>query len=658
MALRLWPGDFERKEQYTREEKALLRSAAQNLGEGHFVVGTDFLGLSSEKVKMGFYIAPTKGLLSFSIYTESLDITKIDQYEVYVKMIERMVQTRLLDSKVLIARDGDNKILKFPYRHMIIFANERSGCVKARDAQARRLEQYAYAQFLYPLVKKKLVGRTINTNFAKNCRVTYDPNFKSITEQESRAIFERLAPEYTVVMREKDSVEIRETSKVYTDDDFKITGKEQEYKTFFLDEYQVGLVNDMGRGHRVMLANPGAGKSVILLSKAFKYASMFKESKVLLTCFNSNLADSYVFKRNCANFGDNRNLYIMTLHKLVKKLFEECLHKRCDSNIATEEEIQECLAKVRSDEIKIRFKAIFIDEVQIFDPIYLELCYALLEKNNDATFLMAGDLNQTVRSQSRRGDAPWKKINGVNLDFTGRVKYIEKNYRNSKQIGEYLNRMLCYMNKFMEQYNMISLKEFSYDSFETGDYEGILPVIRTGINRMDIQKQVIAAIKEIVEKYRVGYSDIAVLFPFKKNPALKYYFMPWITEALDKEGIPYSLITPPVDASQSKVQYSKTTGVVLSTIDSSLGLDFKAVIVAGLFPYNFYYSDDGEKEQIKTWEQIGKLDRAEQERVQIQIRKVYTACSRAREILYVISDLNPDSPMEKILTEAKEKWNG
>ena len=56
MALRLWPGDFERKEQYTREEKALLRSAAQNLGEGHFVVGTDFLGLSSEKTAVVFHI--------------------------------------------------------------------------------------------------------------------------------------------------------------------------------------------------------------------------------------------------------------------------------------------------------------------------------------------------------------------------------------------------------------------------------------------------------------------------------------------------------------------------------------------------------------------------------------------------------------------------
>ncbi|SFG77938.1 AAA family ATPase [Oribacterium sp. WCC10] len=653
MALRLWPSDFERKEQFTKEEKALLRSATQNLGEGHFVVGTDFLGLSSDLVKMGFYIAPKKGLLSFSIYTESINIDNIERYEKYVTMIESMIHQRLLDSKSLIVRDGDRKYLKFPYRHMIIFANERTGVLSAKDDRTRRLEAYAYAQFLYPLAKRKLVAKVINTDFANGCRIPYDPTFKSISDLESRAIFERLAPEYSVVIHEKENIQIEQTVKIHSDEDFRITGKEAEYKTFFLDEYQVGLVNDMGRGHRVLLANPGAGKSVILLSKAFKYASLFKESKVLLTCFNSNLADSYLFKKSCANFGQNRNLYIMTLHKLVKRLFEDCLHKHCDSNIATPEEIQECLDKVRSGEIKMRFKAIFIDEVQIFEPIYLELCYALLEKSEDATFLMAGDLNQTVRAQSRRGDAPWKKINGVNLDFTGRVKYIEKNYRNSKQIGDYLNRMLHYMNDQMERMNMISLKEFAYDSFESGDHEGVALKIQTGINRTQIQSAVLSAIKEIVNKYKVGYSEIAVLFPYKENKTLNYHFMYWLTSAMDKEDIPYSLITPSIDGTPTKVKYSQTNGVVVSTIDSSLGLDFKAVIVSGLYPYNFIFRDRGQRFDITSWQQISNMHEDNQEKVQVQIRKLYTACSRAREILYVVSDLKQGSPLENIIVEAE-----
>lgn len=655
MALRLWPKDFERKDHITREEKFLLRNASQNLCDGHFTVGIDPVGMSSDKVHMGFYIAPNKGLITFSVYTDTINLALIETYKNYVELVERKIYERLLDSRMLIVRDGGRKCLKFPYRHVIIFANEKLAAISSKRSIVHELENYVYVQFLIPIGKKRMNNKIADVDIGTGCRVAYDHGFSHLTDKECRAIFERIAPEYTVVMHEKDHVDVKEVKDAPTEQDFQITGKELEYKTFFLDEYQVAQVNDMGKGHRVLLANPGAGKSVLLLSKAFKCASLYKDSKVLLTCFNNNLADAYMFKRSCADFGDNRNLYIMTLHKLVKKLFEECLNMRCDSNIVTPEEIQECLNKVKSGEIKLRFRAIFIDEVQIFEPIYLELCYALLEGTEDAIFLMAGDLNQTVRSQSRRGDAPWKKINGVDLDFTGRVKYIERNYRNSKQIGVFLNRMLCYMNKYMERFNMINLKEFEYDSFEPGDHEGVALKVKTGINRAQIQASVLNAVKEIVHKYQVGYSDIAVLFPMRKNEALKYYFLHWLTSALDKEGIPYSLIASSNGVSYQKVQYSKTTGVVISTIDSSLGLDFRAVIVAGLFPYNYFFTDNGNKVPITSWVKIGKLGQHEQEKVQIQMRKLYTACSRARDILYVLSDMQPDSPMEQLITEAKEK---
>lgn len=648
MSLRLWPKDFERKDHITKEEKALLRNAAQNLDEGHFVVGIDPVGLSNDKVHMGFYISPQKGLLSFSIYTDAIDRSLTDAYKSYVEMAEKRIHERLLDSKALIVRDGDNKHLKFPYRHIIIFANEKP------SSAVKELGGYASLGFIYPVNKRSLFRKTVNYDISSDCRIPYDPDFIEITDKECKAIFERLAPEYTVVILEKDPVDIVHSKHVPTEEDFKITGRELEYKTFFLDDYQVGLVNDMGKGHRVILANPGAGKSVLLLSKAFKYASLYKDSRVLLTCYNNNLADAYSFKRACANFGNNRNLYIMTFHKLVNKLFNECLHKRCNSYFASQEEIQECIDKVKSGEIDVRFKAIFIDEVQIFDPKYLELCYALLEKSDDATFLMAGDLNQTVRTQSRRGDAPWKKIDGVNLDYKGRVRYIERNYRNSKQVGNYINSMLRYMNKHMDELGLINTKEFDYDIFEPGDNEGIALKVQTGVDRSEIQEAVINAINEIVREYKVGYSDIAVIFPMKRNAPLKYYFLYWITKTLDEEGIPYSLITPSDTEGQKKVQYSRTSGVVITTIDSSLGLDFKAVIVAGLYPYNYCFLDNNKRVQLKTWKAISSLEKNEQEQVQINMRKMYTACSRAREILYVISDLQPESPMERLLTVAKE----
>ena len=649
MPIRLWPNDYVKKEHITSNERFLLRNAEKNFKDGHFAVDIDPVRMSNSTLKMGMYLSPSEGVVTYSLFPGEINAQLIDVYINHVQMVEDKIHERLLDSKILIIRAGEYKVLKFPYKHMILFQNELVDKTKFETAQLQRLASYASYKFFHPVNATGTIKYKKDLKIFEFIRKEYDPEFKQITEIEQKAIFERLCPEYTVVMNEIEHVTVPNNRTYHSEEEMRITGDELEYKTFFLDEYQVGLVNDMGRGHRVILANPGAGKSVLLLSKAFKYASMYKDSQILLTCYNNNLADSYCFKRSCANFGDNCNLHIMTFHKLVKKIYEECLHRRCDSNIATPEEIQSCIDLVRTGKLALRFKAIFIDEVQIFDPQYLELCYLLLEDAEDNTFLMAGDLNQTVRKKSRRGDVPWKKIAGIQLDYTGRVRYIKKNYRNSREIGTYLFHMLEHMNSRMKMLDMINFKEFEYDSFEVGDKKSLALKVKTGIDRSNIKDETVKAINEIVAKYKVGYSEIAVLFPYKQHKLIKYYFLYWLEQAFKDADIPYSLITSSLNGSFDRKRYSDTNGVVVSTIDSSLGLDFKAVIVAGLYPYNYIFGDGYYKKAISSWAAIKSMTEDEQSQVQSQIRAIYTACSRARDVLYVLSDLAPGSPMEEIL---------
>ena len=655
MSIRLWPQDYERKEHITKAEKALLRYAARNFQSGHIAVGIDPLGLSSEKIKLGMYISPNKGLITFSIYTGKISALPVVFYRNYVEMVEGKIQERLLDSKLLIVRNGQNKALKFPYKHIVMFPDEIAGKASVSPEELTQLLNYATFDSFRPITSSGKEKRIEDLRMFDGIRCPYDKTFKTLSTAECRAIFERLAPEYTVVMNETENVRIAEKKTFVTDADLRITGREVEYKTFFLDEYQVGVVNDMGKGHRVILANPGAGKSVLLLSKAFKYASLYKDSKVLLTCYNNNLADSYNFKRNCANFGENDNLFIMTFHKLVKKIYEECLHSHCETNIATDEEIQKCIDWVKQGKVNLKFKAIFIDEVQIFVPLYLELCYSLLEEDEDRVFLMAGDLNQAVRALSRKGDAPWKRINGVHLDFTGRVRYIEKNYRNSKEIGEYISHMLQHMNTRLSMLDLINSLEYEYNSFKIGTNPTVALKVQTGVQRIDIKKQVVAAIKEISTKYKISYSDIAVLFPYRQVPYHKYYFLYWLQQGLDEEGIPYSMIINEHEGSHIKARQGDISGVIISTIESSLGLDFKAVILAGLYPYNYVNVDGEVVGEIKTWTSIKNMPENQQTAVQSQMRAVYTACSRARDVLYVISDLNPGSPMEEIIKKQSDR---
>ena len=508
MAIRLWPQDYERKDHITKAEKGILRYAARNFQNGHMVVGIDPVGLSGERVKLGMYISPSEGLVTFSIYSGMINAMPVFSYIAYVQMVEGKIYERLLDSKLLIVRNGEKKALKFPYKHIVMFPDEVVGKTTVSKDDLQQLRNYATFDSFRPITSDGKEKRIEDLKIFAGIRKAYDKTFKSLSELECRAIFERLAPEYTVVLNETINVCVAEKKTLVTEADLRITGKELEYKTFFLDEYQVGVVNDMGKGHRVILANPGAGKSVLLLSKAFKYASLYKGSNVLLTCYNSNLADSYNFNRSCANFGKDIKLFIMTFHKLVKKIYEECLRSHCASNIATEEEIQKCIDMVKQGKVKLRFKAIFIDEVQIFDPLYLELCYRLLEDDDDRVFLMAGDLNQAVRALSRKGDAPWKRMNGIQLDFTGRVRYIENNYRNSQEIGEYISHMLQHMNTRLSMLELINSLEYEYNSFKVGTNPTIALKVRTGVQRTSIKTSVIAAIKEIATTYRITDSNL------------------------------------------------------------------------------------------------------------------------------------------------------
>ena len=655
MGIRLWPQEYEKKAHITGDEKFLLRRAGRNFHSGHMVVSIDPIGMSNDKIKIGMYISPDEGLITFSIYQGILEPGLTDVYKTYVDMVEEQIYARLLDSKLLIVRDGNYKTLKFPYKHVIIFPEQKSVLRLLSKKQLEQLKHYVVLDFFKPITSEGRERTIAELRIFEGIRKSYDRTFTKITDLECRAIFERLAPEYAVVMTETEHVQVKEKKNVSVNPTLQISGDEVEYKTFFLDEYQVAQVNDMGTGHRVILANPGAGKSVLLLSKAFKYASIFKESKVLLTCYNSNLADSYNFKRACANFGKNENLYIMTFHKFVKMIYDDCLHIRTASNIVDDDEIRYCINLIRSGNVNLKFKAIFIDEVQNFDPLYLELCYLLLETGNDTTFLMAGDLNQSVRAQSRRGDVPWKRINGVKLDFKGRVKYIEKNYRNSCEISAYIYRMLNLMNNRFSMLGMINSLEYEYNSFTMGEKPTIALKVKTGIDRMRIKQEIIAAIKEITEQYKVSYSDISILFPVRQRAFLRYNFLYWLEDALKNAGIPYSMIIDSDNNPNGRKKYSQTSGIVVSTIESSLGLDFKTVILAGLLPYNYVFPQGKSAKEIKSWKVVKAMTEEEQNLVQSQMRSIYTACSRARDILYVISDLKAGSPMEEILNKGTGK---
>lgn len=633
MERRVWPVELPTNCEFTELEKEVYLKIKRTKTNCWFLVDIDPIGMCNEKISMGLIIYPEKGIISFSIHDGISSEIMASTADMYINLVEDKIYNLLLESAMLIVSSNGKKLLKYPYKHIAIL-KETEHITHDKCFSSDVFTSTALIDSLFEVPATKPYGLEII----------------SIDEKEATAILAKLAPEYTVIKPQRVDVEVVEATanRINVTELPDISGKEIEYSTFLLDDNQVKYINEMGTGHRVLLANAGAGKSVLLLSRAYRYASTHKKERVLITCYNTNLADSYKFKNGNAGGAVHNNLYIMTFHKLVKKIYQECLGTKLLGEYPTEQEIQDLLLYINKGKVQLEFSAIFIDEVQIFQPHYLDICYKLLGHNDDALFMLAGDLNQTVRSQSRKGDAPWKKINDGKLNFQGRVKYISQNYRNSEQISRYLNGMLYYMNSKLSENNLINIDEFEYNIFGTGPSQNIALEIQTRIPRMDICKRTVESIIEIANKYKIGYSEIAVLFPYKENRLLKYYLLFWITQELRKRGIEYSLIFGGGQEDEKK-QYSKTNGVVLSTIDSSLGLDFKAVILSGLYPYEYVFSDDGKSKKVSAWNQLSKMSAGEQENVKVQLRKIYTACSRAREVLYVLSDIEAGSPFEDVL---------
>ncbi|MFX5245062.1 hypothetical protein ABTD35_19800, partial [Acinetobacter baumannii] len=58
------------------------------------VIGIDPVGLSSEKVKMGMYISPTEGLITFSIYSGKIDAMPLFSYVSYGLLILALAAVR------------------------------------------------------------------------------------------------------------------------------------------------------------------------------------------------------------------------------------------------------------------------------------------------------------------------------------------------------------------------------------------------------------------------------------------------------------------------------------------------------------------------------------------------------------------------------------
>ena len=310
MERRVWPVEIPANNNFTAIEREIYMRIKRTKINCWFLVDIDPVGLCNEKVRMGIIIHPEKGVVSFSAHSDITSEVMSLSADMYISMVEDKVYNLLIESAMLIKVQDSKKVFKYPYKHVAIL-EETNNISNSRCYTADCFASTADIENLF------------DEDFSK----PYGAEIVNIAEEEAVAILSKLAPEYTVVKPQKLNVEVSSIDNdiINVEELPSITGKEIEYASFLLDEEQVKYINEMGTGHRVLLANAGAGKSVLLLSRAYRYASAHKKSRVLITCYNNNLGDAYKFKNSCASSESHNNLFIMT--QTVDKVALESISK-------------------------------------------------------------------------------------------------------------------------------------------------------------------------------------------------------------------------------------------------------------------------------------------------------------------------------------------
>jgi len=481
-------------------------------------------------------------------------------------------------------------------------------------------------------------------------------NSFTIDDSNVNSILHRIATEYVTVR--VDTVKDKETSTGADNELLIVDENDIAVRAFRLDQEQINIVNKINKGDQLILACAGSGKSVLLISKCFKAARMNPDKQFLITCYNDNLHSLYTWFIDRAGLRE-KNVTCVTFHSLCRNLL-----KKNGFNVGHDDFkgwVSSAIDKLNQGKIKERFYGIFIDEVQIFQPEWYKFCFNLLENkaSDDHLFVICGDKTQDLDKRKKQGTAPWQAGEGYpNYRGGNKNVRIERNYRNCIEINEFINRYVTNAKQYL--YSIDSDFDIDPDLFLRGQAVshgiGVKYHQLANFSNEGEADAVIASIKKIHDEYEIPYDEIAVIM---YNASYRSKFPNWqnysyslerpLMVRLMKEDIPYCKLYSADGEWQD--HFGETGGVRLIKFQSVLGLDFRAAIICGIKPFGYF--DD-----VKTpdWKTLKKDDDKYSNAVQAThqcIRNLYVACTRAKEILYIIApETKDDSVFIKILKDS------
>lgn len=633
--MEIYPEKYDQLE-LTSNERSFLRTVGRAFDEdelGYYVlhINPRKIGIEGGKPELFNLLICKEGLLLLRFF----DIDNINAVKMTLELnaqrgvfdkIEDDIYEKLKGSRYLLDFSGE---LLFNFNICFVFPEIESSQILSLLTPTGKAFVTKHVLFKDTILAVRKEGESVLKSYISR------KNF--IEEKIINNIFQRLCPEITIARKYILSDDVSVTTH-----DQGVDGSDRSVLSYRLDSSQINIINKIKKGDQLILACAGSGKSVLLISKCFKLASLNPAEDFLITCYNRNLNNYYQWAIAQAGFL-NRNVKCQTFFGLLRHLLE-CNHipiptmYNGDTN-----EYFDALFKVANDalakgRIKERFTGIFIDEIQIFKSEWYRFCFNLLKNKNadNHFFVIAGDKSQDIKNHIKSGKAPWQGNGEGYPEYRGKTLPIETNYRNSKPINDAVDRFVEKAKWFGEKIGVDLSSDPELFLRGTAYREGNSPEI---IELKDFSNEgeaeaICRVVKDLIENKDMSEVDIAIILYNRIGQnthsgwKTKFYnLLPYIKQSFYSYGWEDPAVL--ISGESNGVTYGSRTGVTITTIEGSLGLDFRAVILAGLRPL-------GSHEGVQTTRDFSNLTTEKQEAYKKNINFIYTGCTRAKDELSII----------------------
>ena len=226
-----------------------------------------------------------------------------------------------------------------------------------------------------------------------------------------------------------------------------------------------------------------------------------------------------------------------------------------------------------------RWDAVFVDEAHTFAPSWFRCCVAALKSPEDGDLMIVSDGSQSLYQRQK---FTWKS---VGIKAQGRTRKLNQNYRNTQEILSAAWNVVQSLSAQVEDEDDVAFPIVEpCAALRTGQR----PLLHLATNRQAEVETAIAQIQNLLTK---GYEpkDIAIIYRYKARYEEKPF--DFLTKQLEQLGMGYYWVN------QEKQDYSnRRSGVRLITAKSSLGLEFKAVLILWVQQFGVGNETEGRRE--------------------------------------------------------------